>query len=166
MANSTFIGDAKKQIIKEIIKDKLMVDVIDSPDIDKKTPEKLINTHIFTFNQNPYTIDKSITFITVQVHIQSQDSYWSNKIYVNPEVEIWIISHEKHMIVDNVPKVTDNRNDYLSKLIDKKFNGRSGFGLGKLELISNVEGSFQMDYLYRKMVFRGTDINNTLCEED
>lgn len=166
MANSTFIGNAKTQIIKDLIKDPLIVKTIDSPTISPSTPEKLINTHIFNFNQNPYTIDKAITFVTVQVHIIFNDSLFSNKLYVEPEVEIWIISHEKHMIVDNIPKVTENRNDYLSKLIDRKFNGKSGLGLGELRLISNVEGSFQADYLYRKMVFRGTDINNSLCSEE
>lgn len=166
MANSTFIGNAKSKIIKDLIKDPTIVATIDSPDVSPSTPEKLINTHIFNFNQNPYTINKAITFVTVQVHINFNDSFFSNDIYVEPEVEIWIVSHEKHMIVDNIPKVTENRNDYLSKLIDKKFNGKSGLGLGKLKLISNIEGSFQADYLYRKMVFRGSDINNSLCEDE
>ena len=43
------------------------------------------------------------------------------------------------MIVDNVPKITQNRNDYLSELIDKKINGKSGFGIGETKLISNIE---------------------------
>lgn len=166
MANSTFIGNAKKMIIKELIKDPDIILGIDSPTISTKTPEKLINTHIFTYNQNPFTINKSITFITVQVHINFNDSFYANKLYVNPEVEIWVISHEQHMITDNIPKITDNRNDYISKLIDKKFNGRSDLGLGKLQLISNTEGSFQTDYLYRRIIFRGTDINNSLCDEE
>ena len=104
--------------------------------------------------------------MTVQVHINENESFYANKVYIRPEVEIWIISHEQHMIVDNIPKITENRNDYLSKLIDKKFNGKSGLGLGELRLTHNIEGSFQQDYLYRKMVFVGNDVNNSLCEED
>ena len=53
MANSTFIGNAKSRIIKDLIKDPLIVKAIDSPTIDESTPEKLINTHIFNFHQNP-----------------------------------------------------------------------------------------------------------------
>ena len=67
------------------------------------------------------------------------------------------------MVVDNVKKITDNRNDYLSVLIDNRLNGRKDIGLGELKLISNIEGAFQKDYLYRKMVFEGTDLNNSLC---
>ena len=166
MANSTFIGDAKSKIIKELIKDADIVKAIDSPTISFKTPEKLIGTHLFNYNQNPNTINDVITFITVQVHIQSDYSFWGKNTYVHPSVEIWIISHEKHMSVDNIPKVTENRNDYISKLIDKKFNGKSGFGLGELTLVTNIEGSFQADYVYRKIVFQGTDLNNSLCDEE
>ena len=67
------------------------------------------------------------------------------------------------MNVDNVPKVTENRNDYLARLIDEKLNGRDDFGIGKLTLVSNVEGSYQKDWLYRTLVFKGTDVNNSLC---
>ena len=78
-------------------------------------------------------------------------------------MEIWIISHVNHMKVDNIPKVTDNRNDYLSKLIDRKLNGKPDYGIGKLRLIVNIEGSYQQDYVYRKMIFEGLDLNNSLC---
>ena len=57
MANSTFVGKAKNKIIKELIKDPNIVAALDSPDISPSTPEKLINTHIFNFNQYPYTIE-------------------------------------------------------------------------------------------------------------
>ena len=166
MANSTFIGEAKSKLIKELIKDSLIVKAIESPTISARTPEKLINTHIFNYNQNPNTINEVITFITVQVHIESNNYLFDKNTYVHPTIEIWIISHEKHMNVDNIPKVTENRNDYIAKLIDQKFTGKSGLGLGELTLITNIEGSFQADYLFRKMVFRGTDLNNSLCEEE
>ena len=66
------------------------------------------------------------------------------------------------MVVDNIPKITENRNDYLSELIDAKLNGRSDFGIGELQLASNVEGSYQQDYVYRKMVFTTKDVNDSL----
>ena len=163
MANSSIIGIAKKRIIKEFIKDREIVCAINSSNVT--SPEKLINTHIFNYHQNPNTINTVETFITVQVH-NSRPLSLSDTAFIKPSVEIWIISHEKHMVVDNVPKVTDNRNDYLSTLIDKKLNGKSGFGIGKLDLVSNVEGSYQRDYVYRKMVFECVDLNNSLCGDE
>lgn len=168
MANSSIIRKAKNKIVKEFIKDKEIIAAINSSSVKSNEPEKLINKHIFDYNQNPHTLNVVGTFITLQVHIpQSYDnSYNSSVTRVRPIIEIWIISHENHMIVDNVPKVTQNRNDYLSELIDKKINKKSGFGVGETILLSNVEGSLQQDYLYRKMIFQCIDFNWSLCEED
>lgn len=162
MANSSIIGKIKNKIAKSFIKDENIVKAINSSQVD--SPEKLIGTHIFTYHQNPNTINTIETFITIQVHIPQ--NIYIGESFVNPSVEIWIISHEKHMPVNNIPKITDNRNDYISKLIDKKLNGQSGYGIGKLTLISNVEGAYQQDYVYRKMMFKVMDLNNSLCDSE
>ncbi len=164
MANSSFIGRTKNKIIKEFIKNKTLVKAIDSDTISEKEPEKLLNTHIFNYHQNPYTLQTVITFLTVQVHIPP--SYDPNRTFVKPSVEIWIISHSRHMVVDNVPKITQNRNDYIAEIIDNMLNGRTGFGLGELKLVSNTEGAFQNDYLYRKLIFTVDEINNSFCIDE
>jgi len=169
MSNSSIVGKAKNKIIKEFIKDPEIIAAIDSSEIKPNEPEKLINKHIFNFNQNPHTLNIVGTFITIQVHIPQNyytGYHGTSTIHVKPTIEIWIISHEKHMVVDNVPKVTQNRNDYLSELIDMKINKRSGFGIGETKLISNVEGAFQADYLYRKLVFECLDLNASMCGND
>ena len=169
MANSSIIRNAKNKIIKEFIKDQEIIDAIHSSTIKPNEPEKLINKHIFDYNQNPHTLNIIGTFITIQVHIPQSyysDYHGASAIHVKPTIEIWIISHEKHMVVDNVRKVTQNRNDYLSELIDKKINGKSGFGIGETKLISNIEGSFQQDYLFRKMIFQCLDLNSSMCEDE
>ena len=168
MANSSIIRKAKNKIIKEFIKDPDIVAAINSGKVKPDEPEKLINEHIFDYNQNPHTLNDVGTFITIQVHIPQ--SYYNNyrvsDKFVSPTIEIWIISHEKHMKVDNVPKITSNRNDYLSELIDNKINGKSGFGIGTTKLLSNIEGAFQQDYLFRKMIIECTDLNQSLCDEE
>ena len=165
MANSYFIEKAKNKIAREFIKDDEIVQAIDSHFV--KTREGLLDTHIFTYHQNPNTIHEVKTFITIQVHIpEGFTRNHSNNTFVNPRIEIWIISHFEHMKVKNVPKVTANRNDYLSRLIDVKLNGRSDFGIGKLTLKSNVESSYQQDYLYRTMIFECMDVNDSLCDDE
>lgn len=168
MANSSIIRKAKNKIVKEFIKDKEIVAAINSSEVKPNEPEKLIGKHIFNYNQNPHTLNTVGTFITIQVHIPHDyyTDYKASATRVRPTIEIWIISHEKHMVVDNVPKVTQNRNDYLSELIDNKINGKSGFGIGDTVLLSNTEGAFQQDYLFRKMIFQCLDLNWSLCEED
>ena len=168
MANSSIIRQAKNKIVKEFIKDPDIVAAINSDKVESNEPEKLINTHIFNYNQNPHTLNTVGTFITIQVHIPHDyyTDYNASITRVRPTIEIWIISHEGHMKVDNVPQVTQNRNDYLSELIDNKINGKSGFGIGETILLSNVEGAFQQDYLFRKMIFQCVDLNWSLCDEE
>lgn len=169
MANSSIIRKAKNKIVKDFIKDPEIVAAINSDKIKPNEPEKLINTHIFNYNQNPHTLNTVGTFITIQVHIPHDyyTDYNASVTRVRPTIEIWIISHEKHMKVgDEAPKVTQNRNDYLSELIDNKINGKSGFGIGETILLSNIEGSFQQDYLFRKMIFQCVDLNWSLCNDE
>lgn len=164
MANSFIVGDAKNKIIKEFIKDEEIIKGIDPVNITLDNSEKLINKYIFNFSQNPDTVHDVETFITVCANITNR--HFANNRYIDAAIEICIISHEDHMKVDNVPKVTENRNDYLARLIDRKLNGTSKIGIGKLELARNVEGSIQQNWMYRQLVFEVIDLNNSYCRKD
>lgn len=174
IANSTIISDLKKAVIKEIINDEALFYAIDSPSVkDVECADELVYKNIFPYHQNPETLTEVQTFLTIQVHIPG--IYSRNEIWIQPTLEIWIISHQSHMKVDNIPKITDNRNDYISKLLDNKFNGRNTLGgsnndrynlhlYGELQLTSNVEGAFSKEYIYRRLIFETKDINNSLCD--
>ena len=164
MANSSIIGDAKVKIAKYIVQDDAIVKAIDPPETNKG--DNLIGTHVFTYNQNPHTLQDGGTFITITVNIPQMGWHERSASRVFPQIVIWIVSHERHMKVDNVPKIKCNRNDYISQLLDEKLNGNTNFGLGKLDMISNVEGAVQQDYLYRTLTFQGTDINDSFCKDE
>ena len=162
MANSTIIGNAKNEIIKELISDDAIVQAIEPVKEKVKTKGDLVNQYVFNYNQNPSTIHDVMTFITVQANIVDRWDY--NGTYSRAQVIVLIVSHEDHMRVNNIPKITENRNDYLSKLIDKKLNGKSSFGgIGKLTLVSNVESAYQSNWLVREMIFETKDLNNAIC---
>ena len=165
MANSSIINKAKNKVVKELIKNDNIIQALDSSTLKGKSPDKYIRTHIFDYAQNPLTITDVQTFILVLLHIPEVHFRQRTEVFVNPRLEFWIFSHERHMKVDNIPKVTENRNDYIAELIDNMFNGRTDFGIGKLKLILNEEGTHQQDYLYRHLVFEGIDINNSLCDD-
>lgn len=158
MANSSSISELKEKVVLAIAKDDDLFYAIDAPDCENGGD--LINTHIFRYNKNPETITKTITFITVMVHTKPKDRHGS---FVIPTLEIWIYSHDDHMKMSS--KITkDNRNDYISKLIDAKFNGSTEYGgIGKLMLVSNSEGVFSSKFLYRRMIFETVDINDSFC---
>lgn len=171
MANSSLISDIKEKLIEEMINDDAVFYAINSPEVtDFSSACDLINTHIFRYNQNPISLKKTISFITIQVHLPRA---YDNNLFVKAQLEIWIYSHESCMKVSNIPGITADRNDYLSQLLDEKFNGRDYLGLpednqklkfyGTLDLISNVEGAFAPNYLYRRMIFETKDVNDSLC---
>lgn len=155
-----------------MITDESIFYAINSPDItDFECSDELIGTHIFKYNQNPNTLKRSSTFITLQVHISKQYDYSSSSNWVKPTLEIWIYSHEGCMEINNIPGIDADRNDYIGQLLDAKFNGRTNFGvgestinlIGQLELVDSSEGAFSKDYLYRKLTFVTKDISKSFC---
>lgn len=160
MANSSIITNLKDKVIKEIANDEALFYAID-PDTSKvENGGDLPGTHIFKYNRNPETITASITFLTVMVDTISRDR---NKTFVTPTLTLWIYSHNDHMDIKNIKGIKDNRNDYISKLLDLKFNGKSE-GIGTLRLVSNSEGTFSKEYLYRRLVFETIDLSDSICE--
>lgn len=176
LANSVLISDLKTAIAKELVKDESLFYAIDSHEItDFKQANKLMYSHIFPYHRITETITETNTYITFQVHIREMSSW--NKKWVAAILEFYIYSHDKHMKVNNIPKVTDNRNDYIAKLLDNKFNGRSSFGNNKdpkndvhlyddLSLTLNEEGATQQGFLYRHMAFKTKDLNNSACDQE
>ena len=153
MANSTVVSTIKDRVINALISDKDIVLAIDAKDIEDDVD--LVNTHIFRYNKNPDTVNSSITFITLMVTTTSRDS---NNSFITPTLEILILSHNDHMNITNIDGIQDNRNDYLSMLIDKKLNGTDTFGgIGVMQMISNTEGTYNSDFLYRRLIFQTID---------
>lgn len=161
MANSTSISEFKERVVSAIAHDDALFYAIDASDCENGGD--LINTHIFKYNQNPHTIVENVTFITIMVHTRARDS---SGTFVTPTLEIWIYSHNDHMKMDY--KVTkDNRNDYISMLLDDMFNGSTKYGgIGKLQLTSNTEGVYNEKFLYRRMIFETIDISDSFCSND
>lgn len=159
MANSTSISKFKENVVQAIAQDTTLFYAFDAKDCENGGD--LIDTHIFKYNKNPETITETLTFMTVMVHTKARDR---NGTFVTPTLELWIYSHYKHMKMDS--KITkDNRNDYISMLLDDMFNGSTEYGgIGKLQLVSNTEGTYNDKFLYRRLLFETVDLSDALCE--
>lgn len=159
MANSSIVTTMKNKVIREMCKNERLFNAINSSTIiNFEDSFDLIGKHIFRYNQNPNTIEGAISFITVQVHIA--DTPGKNKVWTRSTLEIWVYSHERCMKVD---KIEDDRTDYISRIIDEMFNNQDRYGYGRLQLVSNTEGVFCKDWLYRKMIFETKDFNDSMC---
>ena len=175
MANSSIISRLKNKVINEIVNDEQFFDAIHPSKIRKEDSDLLVGTHLFDYHQNPETIKDVQTFLTFRVDTSAKGS--TNNKWVDVRLTVWIVSHYKHMRVDNIPGITKNRNDYIGELLDNKFNGARILGgspvdtnnlhmYGRLELKSSVEGAIASEYLYRQLVFEGQDINDSFCDID
>lgn len=162
MANSISISDFKLKIVDAIAHDDTLFYAFDAKGCENGGD--LINTHIFKYNKNPETITEAITFMTIMVHTRTNSNRNRDYAFIIPTLEIWIYSHNDHMKMDS--KITkDNRNDYISMLLDTKFNGSTEYGgIGKLMLTLNQEGTFNQKFLYRRMIFETIDVNASFCE--
>lgn len=164
MANSSIIATLKKNVINALCDDPDINVVIDSV---KYSGRKLKNTHIFSYNRNPDTITNVMTFITVMVSTNKRDR---NGTFVTTTLVINVYTHDDHMNLKNL-SIEDfedyNRNDYLSILIDEKFNNSSDYGtIGKLKLIDNYEYTIGSVFSARRIIFEAVDMNNSLCEQE
>lgn len=162
MANSTSISEFKERVVDAITHDDTLFYAFDAKDCENGGD--LINTHIFKYNKNPETITESITFMTIMVHTKPISREKREYTFIIPTLEIWIYSHNDHMKMD--PEITkDNRNDYISMLLDSKFNGSDKYGgIGKLLLTLNQEGTYNQKFLYRRLLFETMDVNYSFCE--
>lgn len=161
MANSKIVSEVKDSVIKAITRDEAITTAIDAPECE--APSDYVGTHVFRYNKNPNTITQTITFLTVMVHTTANDKIG---LYLKPTIEIWIYSHNDHMDLRDgeIPGITDDRNTYISELIDLKINGSRDFGgIGEWRLMANTEGTYNEKFLCRKMIFENLDTNKSLC---
>lgn len=158
LANSTIISDLKQYVTDAISHDDTLFYAFDAKECENGSD--LPGTHIFKYNKFPEPVKDTGTYLTVMAHIKARDK---DELFITPTLEIWIYSHREHMEMDkNITK--DNRNDYLSMLLDKMFNGSSAHGgIGKLNLILNEEGTYNAEFPYRHMIFETIDINDSFC---
>ena len=176
MAHSEIITKLKQTVMKQIVNNREIVDAIDSPDsvledwipiylIDSlATSETEFTPHIYSYYKFPQIIEKDITFLSVMVNTTGYED--SNML--RAELHIVIFTHKTHMLMKQAT-VVDNRNDYISKLLDNQFNGKTlkyddkDIYIGKFYLAKNAEDSYDENFLMRHLVFICNDINASVC---
>lgn len=156
--NSSCISDWKNRILSELQNDEQFLDVLGTTEEER---EDLIYSRLFPHYYIPDTIDKVTTYVCVEIDIRTHT--WS-KLYSYPTITFTVLAHQDDMKL-NIPGVSATRIDYLTELLDIKYNHALGFGVGKLELESNIAGNLNSKYRFRQMVFKGVDINDKLCQQ-
>ena len=145
----------KKRIIEQTLySDEDIVEVIDDHDIDPSCPEELIYSSIYPFIRIPGTQDESKNFITFSVSDMGRMP--GNEVMKSQYVQFVVFVH-KDLVKT---KYGMARHDCLSYIIRDIFNLSNVLG-PQMNLISNVEGVTDTDYLTRTLKFELVDDNST-----
>lgn len=166
MANSMCIIDWKNQILSDLQNDDEIIEALNIH--DDEDSENLVWNRLFPHYYIPDTQEVVKTYILVEIDVQSsRNRYEPTKydLYAYPTITFYVLSHQKDMQM-KMTGISATRTDYISTLLDKKYNGKNGFGLGRLQLTSNIAGSLNDTFRFRQLVFQAVDFNNELCGGD
>lgn len=145
----------KKRIIAQTLySDEDIVEVIDDHDIDPSCPEELVYSSIYPFIRIPGTQDESKNFITFSVSDMGRMP--NNEVMKSQYVQFVVFVH-KDLVKT---KYGMERHDCLGYLIRDIFNLSNVLG-PQMNLVSNVEGVTDSDYLTRTLKFELVDDNST-----
>lgn len=163
MAKSHCIREWKNKIISELSQDDDIIEALGlNPD---ESPDDLVWKRLFPHYYIETTQDTVCTYICVEIDIPERRSRYGNNestIWVHPTIIFNVLTHQEDMRMDMVGE-SGTRMDYLAELIEEKYEGREGFGVGTLELKSDIAGSVNTTYRVRQLVFEAVDIES-LCE--
>lgn len=174
MPNSTPIVDIKKDMLIAIQNDDNIIDCLGIQadedrdnlivDDDKNT---MLKKRLFPYWFVPQTQDTVKTYICIEVGVEAfakrHATAADDRTYDIVTIKIYVLSHQDDIYM-NKAGISALRNDYISYLIDEKFNGSTDFGIGKLQRISNQPFSLKDNiYRYREIVFTTVDFNDDMC---
>ena len=145
----------KKRIIEQALySDPDIVEVLDDKDIDLSCPEDLLWSSIWPFIRIPGVQDKAKNYITFSISDMGLSP--RNEVMKNQYVQFVIFVH-KTMTATNFGMA---RHDCLGYLIRDVFNLSNILG-AQMNLVSNVEGATDTDYITRTLKFELIDDNST-----
>lgn len=164
MANDLLISDLKNKLIEQIQNDDLIIQALAlSEDEDR---EDLAYVRLFPYYYVIPTQEEAKTYIFVEVGLTAiQDKYNALKneiVYDKCTVYIYVVAHQTVMKMDTAGQ-SSVRIDYISQLLNKKFNGKRIAGFGTLQRISNAPRSINDTYRSREMIFEVLDFNKEMC---
>ena len=159
MAKSRCIREYKNKIISELSQDDEIVNALGLN--DDESPDDLIWKRIFPHYYVEKTESIVKTFILVEIDIPERRSRYgstNSDIWVHPTIIFYVLVHQEDMHMNMVGE-SGTRMDYLAELIEEKYEGRQDFGVGTLQLKSDVAGSVNTTYRFRQLVFEAVDVN-------
>ena len=159
MSKSKCIREWKNKIISELSQDDEIINALGLN--DGESPDDLVWKRIFPHYYVENTESNVKSFILTEIDIPERRSRYgstNSDIWVHPTIIFYVLVHQEDMHMNMVGE-SGTRMDYLAELIEEKYEGRQDFGVGTLQLKSDVAGSVNTTYRFRQLVFEAVDVN-------
>lgn len=164
MARSNVIRRWKNKIMSELSQDDKIIEALGLN--SDESPDELIWNRYYPHYYIPQTESEVKTYVCMEIDIPERRSRYDNNesnIWVHPTIIFYVLTHQEDMRL-NIVGESGTRMDYLAELIEDKYEGRQDFGVGILQLKSDVAGSINNTYRFRQLVFDAVDLDDGLCE--
>lgn len=160
MGRSSCIRTWKDRIMSELSQDENIVNALGlNPE---ESPDELVWTRIFPHYYIPRTQEIVRTYILVEINIpERRVRYGDNpyRLWTYPVIIFTILVHQDDMQL-NMAGESGTRMDYLGELIEDKYEGRNDFGVGILNLKSDLAGNLNDTYRFRQLVFEAANVDD------
>ena len=164
MSKSSCIRSWKNKIMSELSQDDQIINALGlNPD---ESEDDLVWVRLYPHYYIPQTETDVKSYLLVEINIPERRTRYgttNNPVYVHPVIYFYILVHQEDMKL-NLAGESGTRMDYLAELIENKYEGRRGFGLGQLTLKSNTASSINTTYRLRELVFEAVDFDDGLCD--
>lgn len=153
----------KNQIITELCNDDEIINALGLN--DDEDADNLVWNRIYPHLWIPQTEESVKCYLLVEINIPERRTRYgstNNHVYVHPTIYFYVLVHQEDMKL-NLAGESGTRMDYLAELIENKYEGRRGFGLGQLTLKSNIASSVNSTYRLRELIFEAVDFDDGLC---
>ena len=164
MSKSSCIRAWKNKIMSELSQDDQIINALGLN--DDESEDDLVWKRLFPHYFIPETQDSVLSYLLVEIDIPERRSRYgstNSDIWVHPTIIFYVLVHQEDMHMNMVGE-SGTRMDYLAELIEEKYEGRQDFGVGTLQLKSDVAGSVNTTYRFRQLVFEAVDLDSGLCE--
>ncbi len=145
------IHDIKRQMIKMIIENDKIFQLIDNKNIE--VPDDLLGTSIFPYLRIDGTNLDVGTYIGFKIDYPNISI---NNTVKNITLTFMIYCHNDCLLYKN----TDARTDLIAEELINIFNFHSDIAFNKLELTNSVENPYNTDYYSRQLVFKSKSLNS------
>lgn len=153
--NSRELCEYKQKVVSKILNTDTIIEGL-SATVD---PSELLYNNIFPHGFIPGTTTDAKCYITVEVTMPQVSTV--NYFFKDVLLTITVISHVNLMKTDyGMP-----RTDYLAVELDKIFNDNTEMGVGKMELVSNIESMFDERHCCRVLRFQTQELTKSVCNE-